>query len=65
MDNENISELLSNTGAQYIDKYGAISYLKYFFFIIGKKLAAGQITETVAAVACDRAEALATISINK
>ena len=63
MYNENITDLLSTAGSEYIDKYGVIAYLNYFY-VIGKKLEAKTITETAARVACDRAEALA-MCINK
>lgn len=65
MFNENISDLLSTAGAEYIEKYGIIAYINYFFFVIGKKLEAKEITETAARVACDRAEALAMCNFNK
>lgn len=65
MNTEDISALLSTTGAQYIEKFGVIAYLNYFFYVIGKKLEAKTITETTARVACDRAEALAMCIFNK
>lgn len=64
MNNESITALLSETGTEYIEKFGVVAYLKYFFFVIGKKLEAKTISETAARVACDRAEALA-MCINK
>lgn len=65
METENISDLLSTAGSEYIEKYGVIAYLNYFFYVIGKKLEAKTITETAARVACDRAEALAMCIFNK
>lgn len=60
MNTEDISALLSEVGAQYIEKFGVIAYLKNFYRVIGRKLEAKTITETAATVACKRAEAIAT-----
>ena len=59
MNTEDISALLSTTGAQYIGKFGVIAYLRNFYRVIGRKLEANAITKTAARVACKRAEALA------
>lgn len=65
METENISDLLSTAGSEYIEKYGVIAYLNYFFYVIGRKLEQHQLNDTAARVARSRAEAIAMCIIKK
>jgi hypothetical protein len=61
---EDISELLSSIGFEFINRYGIIEYLNYFKRVVNKKLATNALTETAASVAIKRAEAIATCHFN-
>lgn len=61
---EDISELLSSIGFEFINRYGIIEYLNYFKRVVNHKLATNALTETAANVAIKRAEAIATCHFN-
>lgn len=61
---EDISELLSSIGFEFINRYGIIEYLNYFKRVVNHKLATNSLTETAANVAIKRAEAIATCHFN-
>lgn len=57
MYNENISDLLQH-GAEIIAQYGKLAFAEHFTKVIFKKLRTGEISESHAEVAMNRAEAL-------